>query len=97
YGYANKLSAGQVQSFMTTAPAGLVLPNADSHDTITRTFYDRDDRVIGALNAEGYLSRIIYDGAGRKIQEIAYVNATAVSMRTSPFDSLLNSFAHDAN
>jgi len=39
-------------------------------------------RLIGALNAQGFVSRIIYDSAGRKIQEITYVNAPTVLHET---------------
>ncbi|KAF0177045.1 MAG: membrane protein of unknown function, partial [Caulobacteraceae bacterium] len=95
-GFHNKLTAAQIAAFIATAPVALVAPAADGRDVVLRTFYDRDGRVIGALNAEGHLSRIVYDSAGQKIEEIAYANATAPTLRqTGSFEALLASFSAD--
>src|SRR5690606_37376677 len=73
-GYYNKIS---VSAYMTTSPTTLTLPTADANrDVVIRSFYDGDGRLIGALNAEGALSKITYDGAGRKVQETSYFNLT---------------------
>ncbi|MFT3727124.1 MAG: LysM peptidoglycan-binding domain-containing protein [Terricaulis sp.] len=82
--YANKLTPTQVSAFIATPPTTVTLPAADaSRDVVVRTFYDGDGNVVGTLNAEGYLSQIIYDAAGRKVQTIAYATATTTTYRAS--------------
>ncbi|HYD86007.1 MAG TPA: LysM peptidoglycan-binding domain-containing protein [Vitreimonas sp.] len=97
YGYVNKLSASQVNGFKTAPPTTLILPTADAaKDALTRTFYDRAGRIVGALNGEGYLSEIVYDGAGRKIQEIAYAGETTAGLRAAGSFEALKSGLADA-
>ena len=79
-GHVNKLSAGQIEAFKANGPSAS-RPDAHPADSIARLFYDRAGRTIGALDGEGYLTRTIYDGAGQKVQEIAYANATAAAQR----------------
>lgn len=94
--YYNKLAAGTVSGYMTNLPTA-TWPTALANDAITRTFYDRDGRVIGMLSAEGYLSKIVYDEAGQKIQEIAYANATTTTHRASgTYDQLLGTVTLDS-
>jgi YD repeat-containing protein len=84
--YFNKLTQIQVDGFKVTPPAALVAPTASStKDNITRSFFDSDGRLIGALDALGYLSEVIYDKAGQKIEEVAY--ATKTTSATSATDS----------
>ncbi|RSY78556.1 LysM peptidoglycan-binding domain-containing protein [Sphingomonas koreensis] len=91
-GYFNKLTAAQIAAFKLAAPTGVVLPPADSRDTIARVFYDKDGRTIGALDGAGYLSRIAYDRAGRKVKEVAYAKATDPALRAGgTFQQLINS------
>ncbi|MEN2793487.1 DUF4214 domain-containing protein [Sphingomonas oligophenolica] len=53
------------------------LPNADANnDRVSRMFYDKDGNLIGALDAEGYLTQNIYDAGGLKTQTIAYATQT---------------------
>jgi YD repeat-containing protein len=53
--------------------ASQIAPVADAtRDRVTRYFYDRDGLLRGSLDAEGYLSEILYDGAGRAWQSVAY-------------------------
>lgn len=86
--YFNKLTQVQVDGFKTTPPAALVTPAASStKDNITRSFYDSDGRMIGALDALGYLTEIVYDKAGQKVEEIAY--ATKTTSTTSATDSFV--------
>ncbi|WP_235364764.1 LysM peptidoglycan-binding domain-containing protein [Sphingomonas sp. ERG5] len=48
------------------------LPAADpANDRVSRMFYGADGQLIGTLDAEGYVSKIVYDKAGRKIETIA--------------------------
>ncbi len=69
---AARLSEGQIAAFKANAPRTAQWVPDTGSDRLTRTFYDRDGNVIGTLNAEGGFTRTIYDGAGRKIQDIAY-------------------------
>ncbi|MDF2385032.1 RHS repeat protein, partial [Nostoc ellipsosporum NOK] len=90
-GYANKLSSGQIASFQAAAPTSPVLPAGHAKDSISYLFYDKDGRKIGVMDGEGYLTRTIYDGAGRKVQEIAYANPTYVPWRgNSTFQTLID-------
>lgn len=89
-GYYNKIS---VSAYMTTPPSTAPSVTADTNgrDVVIRNFYDGDGRLIGVLNAEGGLSRIIYDHAGRKIAETAYATLTNGADRASgTFATLLN-------
>jgi len=75
--YANPLSAATLAAFKTSAPAVVVLPAANAaSDRTTRTFYNTDDQVVGTLDADGYLTQIIYDDSGAKVQTITYANVT---------------------
>ena len=78
--YANKLSATQLADLRAVPPTDPELPTADAaRDTVARNFYDKDGLLIGALDGEGYLRRIDYDKAGRKVAETAYFNATGTA------------------
>jgi len=80
--YYNKLSASQLTAFKADAPTALVLPTANAaKDAVSRTFYDRDGRVLGNLDGEGYLTHNIYDKAGQLTQTIAYAGITTSSLR----------------
>ncbi|MDH4746398.1 hypothetical protein OMP43_20425, partial [Sphingomonas sp. CBMAI 2297] len=96
-GYANKLSSGQLDAFKVNGPSAW-LPAAHAKDSVARIFYDRDGRKIGALDGEGYLTRTIYDGAGRKVREIAYANITNAALRASgSFQGLIDSAGTSAS
>ncbi|MGK6317889.1 hypothetical protein, partial [Sphingomonas sp. DT-204] len=79
--YAAKLDAGTLASLRTTPPGTPVLPGASAQDRISRSFYDKDGRLVGALDGEGYLSRIRYNAAGEKVEETAFANATDPAYR----------------
>ena len=51
----------------------LNLPN-NANDVVSRSFYDRSGRYIGALDGEGYLTEVVYNAAGQKVEEVAYAN-----------------------
>ena len=98
FGYFNKIA---VSSYMNGTSLGPVwnesVPAAHVNDTTTRTFYDSDGRIIGALNGEGHLSRIVYDNAGRRIEETVYANPTNASLRASgTYQQLWNSVTKDS-
>jgi YD repeat-containing protein len=72
------------------------LPGETGTDRLTRNFYDKDDRLFGRLDAEGYLTKIVYDKAGQKIETIAYAGATSAGLRASgTFAQLLASITID--
>ncbi|WP_443751362.1 glycohydrolase toxin TNT-related protein [Asticcacaulis solisilvae] len=97
--YAGVLSAATVAAFKTTAPTAVILPGADANaDRTTRTFYNADDQVIGTLDADGYLTQIIYDAAGRKTQTIAYATQTnSAHWVSGTFAQLLSDAGTNAN
>lgn len=91
-GYVNKLTAAQLAAFQATTPTTVVLPPAHANDAVARVFYDKDGRTIGALDGMGYLTRVAYDRAGRKVKEVAYAKATDSALRASgTFQQLINS------
>jgi YD repeat-containing protein len=66
------------------APLSVTTPSAyGAKDEVSRNFYDRDGNLVGALDGLGYLSQIIYDGAGRVVHTVAYANATSSTLRAS--------------
>jgi YD repeat-containing protein len=76
--YANLIASGTVTGFKTTAPTSLQLPTADAtNDRVTRHFYDNDGRLAGTLDAQGYLSKVVYDAAGQKLETVAYATQTS--------------------
>jgi len=57
-------------------------PVADSaRDRTTRYAYDKDGRVLGQLDAEGYLTEYRYNAAGQLIETIRYATATPENQR----------------
>jgi YD repeat-containing protein len=81
--YANALSSATLAGFRTSAPTTLQLPVADSaHDAVTRYFYDADNRLVGTLNADGYLAVTAYVGLSEKWTTV-YANATGQSVRAT--------------
>ncbi|MFD1034604.1 NucA/NucB deoxyribonuclease domain-containing protein [Sphingomonas hankookensis] len=90
--YVTKLTTDQIAGFRSTAPTTLVLPATNAADSVSRVFYDGDGNVIGGLNGEGYLSQVVYDAGGRKVQAIAYANVTAANLRAGgSFQALIDS------
>jgi YD repeat-containing protein len=73
-----------VAGFVTNPPTSAVTVTVDaSIDSVTRTFYDRDGNVRGTLDAEGYLVEYVYDAAGRKIEEVRYVQSVPAELRAA--------------
>ncbi len=91
--FVNRLS---VSSLITTPPTTAAYPTSNANDAVTRSFYDGDGRLIGALNAQGFVSRIIYDSAGRKVQTVAYSNAPTGTPTTDAFSTILGNITTDA-
>ncbi|MGE5566052.1 MAG: Ig-like domain-containing protein, partial [Parcubacteria group bacterium] len=81
---ANLVAAATLATFQTTPPTTSVSVTANSNaDRVTRNFYDNNGRLVGTLDGEGYLTQILYDGAGRKTQSVAYATVTVSSHRAS--------------
>ena len=69
------------------------VPQPSGRDTrVTRMFYDNADRLIGTLDAEGYLTETLYDAGGRAVKSIRYggqassadrVNGTLAQLKLS--------------
>ncbi|HEV2818693.1 MAG TPA: hypothetical protein VGW40_15895, partial [Allosphingosinicella sp.] len=96
--YTGGLSMILAGPVMTRTRVGVTyVPATDAaNDRVSRNFYDRDGRLTGTLDAEGYLTQIVYDKAGRKIQTIAYSGATGTTYRASgTFAQLLGSVTVD--
>lgn len=71
--YANVINTG---GLVVGTAANAIQVQADAaRDRITRYFYDNDGLLRGTLDAEGYLTEVLYDGAGRAWQNVAYANA----------------------
>ncbi len=95
--YYNKLAAGTLTGFKTSLPTTVSLPTTDAKDAVARSFYDKDGRLLGVLDGEGYLSKFDYDKAGQKIGETRFYNATSSSLRASgTFNQLVGSITLDA-
>jgi YD repeat-containing protein len=89
--YFERLTAAQLQAFRTTPPTTPLLPPFNTaKDRSTRSFYDKDGLLIGMLDDEGFFSRIVYDKAGQKVEEISYLAVnTAPDKWTGTFDQVL--------
>jgi YD repeat-containing protein len=90
-GYANRLDGALLGGFQSAAPATVVLPVADGvRDQVTRLFYDKDGRLVGQLDGEGYLNRTIYNAAGEKVADTTFAGLTDPNYRPAgTFDELL--------
>ncbi|KQN71156.1 LysM peptidoglycan-binding domain-containing protein [Sphingomonas sp. Leaf62] len=95
-GYANRVA---VDALKTTLPTAVTRPTADAaRDSVSRTFYDRDGNVIGALDGEGYLSRSTYDAAGNRVSATSFAKRVTDTLRTSAsFTALLSDVGTNAN
>ncbi|MBC7047353.1 hypothetical protein G6O52_25855, partial [Salmonella enterica subsp. enterica serovar Heidelberg] len=95
--YAVKLTAGQIAGFKTTPPLLTDMPAPTATAAVTRAFYDRDGRMLGTLDGEGFLVRNVYDKAGIKVAEIASYNAAAAGLRAAgSFNDLVASVGTSA-
>ncbi|WP_448661573.1 GH-E family nuclease [Sphingomonas sp. CJ20] len=96
--HAVKLTAGQIAGFKTTPPVIGDIPAPTAAAAVTRSFYDRDGRLIGVLDGEGFLARTVYDKAGNKVAQIASYNAAAAGLRAAgSFNDLVASVGTSAN
>jgi YD repeat-containing protein len=97
--YANALNATQLNAINAAASEVLptdsnTVPIADStNDRTNRNLYDNDSKLVGTLDAEGYLVEYTYDKAGRQLQKVRYATATVVANRANGALALLRSDA----
>lgn len=67
--YANPAAAG----LRATGTLAQLIPDLDAtKDQTTRWLYDALDRVVGQIDAEGYLTERVYDVSGNVLKEIRY-------------------------
>ena len=64
--YATRVKAG--------AALDAIRPAANGDDQRVRQCYDGQGRLLGRVDAEGYLEETVYDGRGRVAQTILYAN-----------------------
>jgi len=98
--YKNNVAASLVATYKTSGgPADVVYPTPldAANDRVTRSFYDKDGRLVGTLDGEGYVTRNVYDSAGQKVEEIGYANASLAADRAAgTFATILSHIAADA-
>lgn len=75
--YANAVAAGSV------APGSVPQPSASAMDRVARNFHDADGRLVGSLDAEGYLTTYAYTAAGQLAETVQYATATTESLRAA--------------
>ncbi|MFZ2032019.1 MAG: DUF6531 domain-containing protein, partial [Vitreimonas sp.] len=92
--YVSKLS---VSGFISTPPTTTTFPTTSANDAVTRAFYDGDGNLLGSLNAQGFVTRILYDSAGRRVQTIAYANAPGGTPATDSFSTILGNITANAS
>ncbi|MDN6886457.1 hypothetical protein QMO14_22970, partial [Variovorax sp. CAN2819] len=79
--YASRIDTANLGSAPTLAATN---PPADAaNDRVTRNFYDGDGLLRATLDAEGYLSELRYDGAGRLIGQTSYAIPTDPALRSA--------------
>ena len=79
--YANGLT--NVASLGSAPSAASITPTPSAGDRTTRYFYDNDGLFNGILDAEGYLTEIKYDAAGREFDRVSYANITPSAQRAT--------------
>ena len=71
----NAYNYGNISGFKTKNPTTLQAVRAnDAKDAIARSFYDGDGNVVGALDANGYVTQRVYNGSGEVVRIVRYAN-----------------------
>ena len=84
--YANPVDLNQVAADIAAKKAAAVIgvPVADAvNDRVERVFYDKDGRVVGQLDAEGFLTETRYDAGGRVSWRTRYAEARPSGLRAA--------------
>ncbi|HEX8029263.1 MAG TPA: LysM peptidoglycan-binding domain-containing protein [Vicinamibacterales bacterium] len=58
-------------------------PQSDVNDRVTRRLYSTEGRLLGELDAEGYLVEYRYDAAGRLTSSVRYADPTDSTQRVA--------------
>jgi YD repeat-containing protein len=76
--YANTaIGAGSIS---TASSFAALVPAANAADQHTYALYDGEGRQIASVNAEGYLTELVYDANGNLTKTISYANKTTVAV-----------------
>ncbi|MES2443102.1 MAG: hypothetical protein V4574_09750 [Pseudomonadota bacterium] len=81
--YFNKLSSTQLATIRSTPPATALLPGAHANDSFSRLFYDKDGRVCGTLDGNGYFVSTTFQSGGEKSIEKLYFTVSDPSVRAN--------------
>ncbi|WP_256081313.1 DUF4214 domain-containing protein [Massilia sp. YIM B04103] len=91
---AKPLEAAQLVGGQIPAPSA---DEASAADSLTRTLYDRDGKLVGQLDANGYLTEHRYNAGGQLLETVAYFVQTAAAARSSSDINALRPAAHAAD
>ncbi len=81
-----------VTSYKTAIPTALTLPTADpARDRAVRSFFSNDGLHLATLDADGFLTEAVFDGAGRKVESIGYSAAATGNLATDTLAALRSS------
>ncbi|MBU6267876.1 MAG: hypothetical protein KGN34_10070, partial [Sphingomonadales bacterium] len=93
--YDTRADVAALKAALPTAP---VTVTASAADRVSRNFYDADGLMIATLDAEGAITEIAYDGAGRRIRTLSHAALTDSAQRaTGTLAALLASAPKDSS
>ncbi len=107
YAYATKVLAATLSSWPLAVTEAQVLAavSTTAPDRASRVVYDGDGRATFEVDAEGYVTRYVYNGAGQVTEKVRYAaaytvsdGATVPSLTTligSPAGAATTTFAYD--
>lgn len=75
------VTSGATYATVTALLSRSGLAEGAAYDRTERFFYDADGLLVGTLDGEGYLTRITYDNAGRKVRTQRYATALDSTLR----------------
>jgi YD repeat-containing protein len=83
--YATPISIARTVGVLAYTPGSIngSALTASVNDRTTRRFYDTDGKLAGTLDAAGYLTQNLYDGAGNLSETIKYATASASANRAT--------------
>jgi YD repeat-containing protein len=86
YDGASRLVKVQQYAIVVTASATRAMPPdppSSVQDRVTRHFYGDDGKLLGTLDAEGFITIRSYDAAGREVLRTAYATPNAIALRAT--------------
>lgn len=92
--YANRLDTASLGDQPSSAVA---TPPSSPQDRVVRNFYSAEGQLRGTLDAEGYLSVVSYDAAGRVSTRVQFATATDPALRFNGTLQQLRPVASDAD